>query len=185
MKAKGEKLQRKVDLLKEKLDKEKKANTVAVNKLNDSLDLIQKIESYIQQSTDVLNKAMLFDEGVAKNPVIATKVIPILVDFNQKMEEILLDMPSLFDRLKAQQLVPLDQMPNLSINTEELPTLQDWETRNEGQTLTPTKLTQPQASELTKEVGETPDESTHEPETQSEQDPVLMADTDPQSTPLE
>ena len=73
---------------------------------------------------DVLNKARLFDKGLAKNPVTFAKVILDLVDFNQKMEEILLDMWSLFDGLEAQQLVLLDQMPNLSINIEELSTLQ-------------------------------------------------------------
>ena len=74
----------------------------------------------------MLNKARLFDEGFAKNPVIVTKVILVLVDFNQKMEEILLDIRDLFEALEAQQLVPLDQMPNLLINTEELPMLQGW-----------------------------------------------------------
>ena len=72
----------------------------------------------------MLDKVRLFDEGFAKNPVTVAKVIPILVDFNQKMEEILFDMRSLFEGLEAQQLVPLDQMPNLLINIEELPTLQ-------------------------------------------------------------
>ena len=49
---------------------------------------------------DVLNKARLFDKGLARNPVTATKVIPILVDFNLKMEETLIDMQSLFDGLE-------------------------------------------------------------------------------------
>ena len=96
---------------------------MAVNKLNNSLDLVRKIEGYIQLPMDVLNKARLFDEGFGENLVIAAKVIPILVDFNQKMEEILLDMKDLFERLEAQQLVPLDQLSTLSINTKELPTL--------------------------------------------------------------
>ena len=72
----------------------------------------------------MLNKVRLFDEGFAKNSVTVAKVIPVLVDFNQKMEEILLDMRGLFEGLEAQQLVPLDQLPNLSINTEKLPMLQ-------------------------------------------------------------
>ena len=45
--AKGKELQWEVNQLKEKLDYEKKANGVAVNKLNDSLDLICKIKGYI------------------------------------------------------------------------------------------------------------------------------------------
>ena len=72
---------------------------------------------------EILNKAMLFDEGVAKNPVTTAKVVQVLVDFNQKMEEILLDMWALFKGLEVEGLVPLDQVSNISINTKELPTL--------------------------------------------------------------
>ena len=61
-------------------------------KLSDSLDFIRKMEGYVQQPAEVLNKARLFDEGLAKHPVTAVKVILVLVDFKQKMEEILLDM---------------------------------------------------------------------------------------------
>ena len=96
---------------------------VAINKLNNSLDLVRKIKGYIKQPADMLNKTRLFDEGFAKNPVIAAKVIPILVDFYQKMEEIFFNMRGFFEGLKAQTLVRLDQLPNLSNNIEELPTL--------------------------------------------------------------
>ena len=75
---------------------------VAVNKQNDSLDLIRKIEGYIQLLVDVLRKARLFDEGFAKNPITIVRVIPVLVDFNQKMEEILFNMRGLFEGLEAQ-----------------------------------------------------------------------------------
>ena len=44
----------------------------------------------------VLNKARLFNEGLAKNSVTVAKVIPVLVDFNKKLEEILLDRRGLF-----------------------------------------------------------------------------------------
>ena len=56
-------------------------NVVVVNKLNESLDLVCKLDSYIQLPVDVLNKARLFDEGFAKNPVTSAKVILVLVDF--------------------------------------------------------------------------------------------------------
>ena len=75
-------LKAKVNWLKEELDNEKKANIVAVNKLNDNLNVIQNIENYIQEPAIVLNKAKLFNEGLAKNPVSTTWVIPILMDFN-------------------------------------------------------------------------------------------------------
>ena len=122
---------------------------VTVNKLNNNLDLVHKIEGYIQLPADVLNKARFFDEGFAKSPVTAAKVILVVVDFNEKMEEILLDMRGLFKGLEAQQ-IPLDQLPNLFINTKELPMLQGWEARAARQTSTPTKPTQPQAKQLKK-----------------------------------
>ena len=149
-----EELQMEVNRLKEELEDEKKANVVEATKLSDSLDLICKVEGYIQQPADVLNKARLFDEGLAKDRVIAVKVIPVLVDFNYKIEEILLNMRGFFEELEVQGLVPLDQMPNLSINTKELPMLQGWETGIVGQTPTPTKPAQPQASEQAKEATE-------------------------------
>ena len=65
---------------------------VVVNKLNNNLDVIRKVEDYIRHLVDVLNKTRLFDEGLAKNSVIAAKVIPILVDFNQKIKDLLIDM---------------------------------------------------------------------------------------------
>ena len=86
-----------------------------------------------------LNKAKFFDVGLAKNLVTAAKVILILVDFNQKMDEIFMDMRMLFEGLEVDSLVPLDQVPNISINTEELPMLQGWGPGATGQTPTPTK----------------------------------------------
>ena len=48
-------------------------------------------------------------------------------------------MQALFNGLEVEGLVPLDQVPNISINTEELPTLQRWGLGIVGQTPTPTK----------------------------------------------
>ena len=112
-----------VKRLKEELEDERKVNAIAATKLSQSLDLIQKMESIVQQLAKVLNKARLFDEGLTKNSVTTAKVVPVLIDFNERMEEILMDMRGLFEGLEVKVLVPLDQVPNLSINTEELPTL--------------------------------------------------------------
>ena len=87
----------KVKRLKEELEENKKANIVAATKLSDNLDLIWKMEGFVQQPAKFLNKATLFDEGLAKNPVTATKAISVLIDFNEKMEEILLNMRVLFE----------------------------------------------------------------------------------------
>ena len=120
---KGEKFKEEVKWLKEELEDDKKANAIAATKLSESLDLIQKMEDFVQLPTKVLNKARLFDEGLSKNLIIAAKVIMVLVDFNQRIEKILQEMRDLFDGLEVEGLVPLDQVPNISINTEELPTL--------------------------------------------------------------
>ena len=125
--------------LKEELEDEKKANSVVATKLGKNLELVRKMEGVAQQPADILNKAKLFDEGLVKNLVTATKVIPVLVDFNQMMDEILLDMKALFEDLEVDGLVRLDQVPNISINTEELPTLQGWGPGATRQTPTPTK----------------------------------------------
>ena len=71
----------------------------------------------VQQPADILNKAKLFDAGLAKNLVTAAKVILVHVDFNQKMDEILMDMRAVFEGMEVSGLVPLDQVPNISINT--------------------------------------------------------------------
>ena len=120
---KNKKLKEEVKRLKEELEDKKKANATAATKLNKSQELIRKMEGVVQQPVEILNKARLFNEGLAKNPVTAAKVIPVLVDFNEKMDEILLDMQALFDGLKVEGLVPLEQVPNISINMEELPNL--------------------------------------------------------------
>ena len=80
-------------------------------------------------------------------------------------------------------MVPLDQMLNISINTEELPTLQGWRTGTIGQTLTPTKSTQ--IAEPTREAIEEEDESAHKPKSQSEPDPTLEESRSPQPSVLD
>ena len=52
-----------------------------------------------------------------------------------------MDMRALFKGLEVDGLVPLDQVPNISINMEELTTLQGWGPWATGQTPTPTKPT--------------------------------------------
>ena len=82
LESKNAKLKEEVKRLKKELEDKRKANLIAATKLGESMELVQKMEEVVQQSTDILNKATLFDVGLAKNPVIAAKVIPILVDFN-------------------------------------------------------------------------------------------------------
>ena len=83
----------------EDLKEEKEAHRKALDKLNLSLAFNQKLETYVGHTGDVVNKAKLFDANFAKNPVTAGKVIPVLVDFAEKMEELLDEMRILLDRL--------------------------------------------------------------------------------------
>ena len=48
LQTKSEELEREVNQLKAELEEEKKANVVAINKLNDNSDLVHKIKGYIQ-----------------------------------------------------------------------------------------------------------------------------------------
>ena len=121
-----------------------------MDKLNLSLAFNQKLETYVGHTRDVVNKAKLFDANLAKNPVTAGKVIPVLVDFAEKMEQLLDEMKILFDRLQPE--VPpvaaenLRYLPDIS---GEIPNLTGW--GKEGTTETPTKPNQPGASEPTRE----------------------------------
>ena len=81
------------------LKEEKEEHKKALNKLNLGLAFNQKLETYVGNTGDVINKAKLFDANLAKNPVTAGKVIPVLVDFAEKMEELLDEMRILFDGL--------------------------------------------------------------------------------------
>ena len=156
LESKNAKLKEEVKRLKEELEDKRKANSVVATKLGESLELVRKMEGVAQQLVDILSKAKMFDKGLAKNPVTAAKVIPVLINFNEKMDEILIDMWALFKGLEVDGLVPLDQVPNISINTKELPTLQGWNTRTQGQTPTPTKpatTSEPAPRQEQEEVG--------------------------------
>ena len=92
-------LQEKSKKASEELKEEKEAHRKALDKLNLSLAFNQKLETYVGNSGDVVNKAQLFDANLAQHPVTAKKVIPVLVDFADKMEELLDKMRVLFNEL--------------------------------------------------------------------------------------
>ena len=72
----------------------------------------------------MVNKARLFDENLARNSVLAGKVIPILVDFAKKMEELLDEMRVLFKGLQPEVLpVAAENLSNIS---GEIPSLTGW-----------------------------------------------------------
>ena len=99
--------------------------------MNESLKVIKKVEGYSKQLADVLNKARLFGKNLAKHPISLTKVISILVDFNHKMEELRDDMRNLFHGLEVNQELPLDKVPDITLNTKEIHLLSlNWKNSN-------------------------------------------------------
>ena len=120
------------------LKEEKEAHRKALDKLNLSLAFNQKLETYVGHTGDVVNKAQLFDANLAQHLVIAKKVIPILVDFVDKMEELLDEMRILFDGLQPE--VPPVMAENLLDISKEIPNLTGW--GKDGTTETPTKSDQ-------------------------------------------
>ena len=129
------------------LKEEKEEHKKALDKLNLSLAFNQKLETYVGHTGDVVNKAKLFDANLAKNPVMVRKVIPVLVDFAENIEELLDEMRVLFDELQPD--VPPIATENLPDISGEIPSLTNW--GKEGTTEIPTKPDQPGASELTQE----------------------------------
>ena len=135
----------------------------AVDKLNLSLAFNQKLEDYVGNTGDVVNKAQLFDANLAQHPVTAKKVIPVLVDFADKMEELLNEMRILFDGLLPEvSLVAAENLPDIS---SEVSSLTGW--GKDGMTETPLIPDQPRSSAPHQEE-ETPTrpETSHSPRTQ-------------------
>ena len=140
-------LQEKSKKASEELREEKEAHRKALDKLNLSLAFNQKLETYVGHTGDVVNKAQLFDANLAQHPVAAKKVISVLVDFADKMEELLDEMRTLFNRLQPE--IPPVAAENLPDISGEIPSLTGW--GRDGTTETPTKPDQPGPSELIQE----------------------------------
>ena len=155
-------LQEKSKKASEELKEEKEAHRKALDKLNLFLAFNKKLETYVGNSGDVVNKTQLFDANLAQHPVTTKKVIPVLVHFADKMEELLDEMRVLFDGLLPE--VPPVVVENLPDILEEIPSLTGW--GKYGTTETPTKPDQPGPSEPSREE-ETParPEPPHSPKT--------------------
>ena len=148
LEAKNDFLFEKANKLRAELKETKEDHHKAIDKLNVALTFNQKLEAYVSHIGDVVNKARLFDANLAKNPVSVGKVIPILVDFAEKMEELLDKMRALFDRLQL-EVHPI-AMKNLPDISGEIPSLTGWG-QEIAPTETPTKLDQPGPFERTRE----------------------------------
>ena len=136
LEAKNNFLLEKANKLRADLKETRENHHKAVDKLNAALQFNQKLEEYVVNPGDVVNKARLFDENLARNPISVRKVIPVLVDFAEKMEELLDEMRVLFDGLTS--IVPLVATENLLDISGEIPSLTGWG-RDTGPTETPIK----------------------------------------------
>ena len=164
-------LQEKTKKASEELKEEKEAHRRAVDKLNLSLAFNRKLEDYVGNTGDVVNKAQLFDANLAQHPVTAKKVIPVLVDFADKMEELLDKMRVLFDGLLLEVApVAAENLPDIS---SEVSSLTRW--GKDGTTETPSKPDQPGSSAPNQEE-ETPArlETPHSPRTQPTDTPAQV-----------
>ena len=142
-----------------------------MDKLNLSPAFNQKLETYIGHTGDVVNKAQLFDANLAQHPVTAKKVIPVLVDFADKMEELLDEMRVQFDGLLPE--VPLVAVENLPDISGEIPSLTWW--GKDGTTEIPTKPDQPGPSApIQEEKAPTKPEPPHSPRTHLAGTPALV-----------
>ena len=161
-------LQEKTKKASEELKEEKETHRRIVDKLNLSLAFNRKLEDYVGNTGDVVNKAQLFDANLAQHPVTAKKVIPVLVDFVDKMEELLDEMRVLFDGLLLEMPpIAAENLPDIS---GEVPSLTGW--GKDGTTETPSKPDQPGSSAPNQEE-ETParPETPHSPRTQQQTPP--------------
>ena len=87
----------------------------ALDKLNIALTFNQKLKAYVGNTGDVINKARLFNANLAKTPITAGKVIPVLVDFAEKMEELFDEMRVLFDDLQSEvPPIAAENLPDIS-----------------------------------------------------------------------
>ena len=99
LEAKNNFLLEKANKLRADLKETREDHYKAVDKLNAALQFNQKLEEYVGHPGNVVNKTRLFDKNLARNPISAEKVIPILVDFAEKMEDLLDEMKVLFEGL--------------------------------------------------------------------------------------
>ena len=115
----------KANKLRVDLKETRKDHHEVVDKLNSALQFNQKLEEYVGNSGDIVNKACLFDKNLMKHHISAAKVIPILVDFAKKMEELLDEMRVLFKGLQP-EVPPVVAVENLPDILGEIPSLTGW-----------------------------------------------------------
>ena len=86
---------------------QKEADWAQANqKTCEALNLLTQFQSYVGQPSDVVTKARIFNETVAKGlPVTGSKVINIIVNYSAKMETLLVGMRKLMADLHPAALL--------------------------------------------------------------------------------
>ena len=91
-----------------------------MRKVNQLAKVIQKIQEYIGNPCDMVNKARLFDNNLAKvGLVLEAKVVAIFTDYACKIESLLEEMRSWFTGLEleaASLFTSLERIANLAVN---------------------------------------------------------------------
>ena len=129
-------------------------------KTREALSLLTQFQSYVGQPGDVLTKARIFDETMARGlPVTGSKVVNIVVDYTAKMETLLVGMRKLMTDLHPVAL------PTESIDLTEFPKLlaaeilQGLSTPTKGpgvQTASPVPSADPDSNTRTRSTDESP-----------------------------
>ena len=101
-----------------RLLKTERSLTLEESKTQGAHRLIGLLEEHVRNSGDLVTKAWIYDEAVAKTgSITALKLIHICVDYFAKMETILAKMRALFDAknrfFRGSPILP-EKVPNLS-----------------------------------------------------------------------
>ena len=112
--------------LKDRLRKTERELKLEQSKTQGAHRLIALLEEHVQNPRDLVIKARIYDEAVAKiGGVTALKLIHICVDYSTRMETILAEMRVLFDsrnRFFRGSPIPLEKVPDLVDFPDLLPT---------------------------------------------------------------
>ena len=104
--------------LKERLRKTERELRLEQSKMQGAHRLIGLLEEHVRNPGDLVIKARLYDEAVAKTwGVTALKLIHICVDYSARMETILAEMRVRFDnqnRFFLGSPIPVEKLPNLT-----------------------------------------------------------------------
>ena len=109
-------LQKKRAILKARLAQKESDLAMANQKIGEALNLLTQFQSYVGQLGEMVTKAWVFNETVAKTlPVTRAKVINTVVYYSSKMETLLIDMQKLMADLYPTAL------PSGAIDLSEFP----------------------------------------------------------------